>query len=143
MPESLTIHLLNHLTSLFAYLSLCPQLLILPQRKAWKLTLDTIILSADGGNLFDIVTLAVRVALEDLKIPKVKPVGYVPSASVNNEGEGSQGIDSLLKSANNKSKNLQFELESYWDEGEPLEEKDKLPLSVTLNLVGITTHDLQ
>ena len=45
--------------------SLC----VLPGRQCWCLYIDTLILQM-GGNLADVVVLAIRAALENTKLPK-------------------------------------------------------------------------
>lgn len=137
LSTDLTAALQDYLTTLFSSLALHPQLMILPHRKAWTLNLETIILSSDGGNLHDVLTLAARSALYDLKIPRTRGVGYQDNRTLDNEELS--GMKGLLKGgkAGKKNNEVDFELESYWDQGAPLDGREDLPVCVTLNVVRL------
>lgn len=126
----------DYLTTLFSSLSSHPQLIILPHRKTWSLNLETIILSSDGGNLTDVLVMAARSALYDLRIPVTRGVGYQDNRALDNDELS--GMKGLLKGgkAGKKSKEVDFELESYWDEGKPLQGREDLPVCVTMNMVS-------
>lgn len=49
------------------------KLCIMPRQKCWKMYVDILLLEC-GGNLYDAVSLAVKAALYDTKIPKIKSV---------------------------------------------------------------------
>ena len=116
--------------------------MILPHRKSWTLNLETIILSSDGGNLHDVLTLAARSALYDMKIPRTRGVGYQDNRTLDNEELS--GMKGLLKGgkAGKKNNEVDFELESYWDQGAPLEGREDLPVCVTLNVVSLSCLSL-
>merc|ERR1712072_740219 len=93
-------------------------------------------------------TLAVKSALWDLKIPKTRGVAYQQQQSKTGETEHQDesrdmlGMKGLLRSGpqskarSGKNINVDFGLESYWDEGNPLSNRDELPVAITLNLSG-------
>lgn len=138
-----------------------PQLVILPapQTKVWRVYVDLIILSAgtSTGPLYDAVTLAARAALWDLKIPKTRGIAFQSKSKSKQEpsqkeaaaaGSSTMDIDQtemlgmkgLLRSGRGGTKaaagsEVDFELESYWDEGAPLKDREQLPVAITLNLV--------
>lgn len=139
-----------------------PQLVILPppQTKLWRVYVDLIILSAgpQSGLLYDSVTLAARAALWDLKIPKTrgvafqsksKPTSTQQQAGGQPTGGGMDvdqtemlGMKGLLRSGRAGTKaaagsEVDFELESYWDEGAPLKNREHLPVAITLHLVRV------
>jgi exosome complex component RRP42 len=139
-----SIPLTDFLISLFAPLASHPQLLIIPHKKAWSVELDVEVFSADGGNIYDIVVLAVRAALWDLRIPRTKGVGHLlPQGTRTDDafdsvGEGTEGlgIETFLRGRQGpNASTVDFELESYWDDGIPLEGREIRPIAVTLNLV--------
>lgn len=100
-----------------------------------------------GGNLHDIMSMAIRSALYDLKIPRTRPVAYMQeNKAVGDEEEGEDaGMKALLKTRK-KAKTQQdkqataadFELLDYEaDTGEPLQGRDALPVTVTLYMVRV------
>jgi exosome complex component RRP42 len=132
------------MSTLFAFLSSQPQLNIIQHKKAWLIHLDALVLSADGGNLYDALIIAARSALWDLKLPKTRGIGYNSAPNLAEDEENQErdvdmvGFSALLKGGKRgKGNEIDFELESYWDEGEPLQDRELLPVSVTLNLVGL------
>ena len=136
-----------YLQTLFSSICRLQQLTIIQNKKAWLIHLDVIILSAEGGNLYDAVTTTARAALWDLKIPKTRGIGYNPPSAIEEEEIERDvemiGFNALLKSKKGKgSADVDFELESYWDEGEPLEDRELLPVSITLNIVSLSSIHL-
>ncbi|CAD6571680.1 MAG: hypothetical protein CYPHOPRED_004546 [Cyphobasidiales sp. Tagirdzhanova-0007] len=152
LPSDPTLNLLSHVHLLTSSLAHHPQLVILPFQKYWQLHIDISILSSGGGgNLYDILSIAVRSALWDLKIPRTKPVAYVKPGSKargdDTEEGGESGMKALLKgkkgaldlrkgSAGGKGTGAaDFEILDYEAEaGEQLNDREKLPLSLSLNL---------
>ncbi|KAI0315534.1 ribosomal protein S5 domain 2-type protein [Amylostereum chailletii] len=115
-----------------------PNLTILPGRKSWLLALDLVVLS-DSGNIYDALFMAARAALWDTKVPRTRSVEYRMNkgkATVGSSGdmdvdeEGQSGLDTRTAKAA-----TDFELEDYWDEGDPLGGRDAWPVCVTLNLL--------
>lgn len=101
-------------------------LVIIPGRKVWSLHLDALILSEDG-NIMDILFLAARAALYDCRVPATRSIQYKAQASIGNE--------SSLDTRTSKSEAADFELKDYWDDGEPLSNRDLFPVAITLHLV--------
>lgn len=113
---------------------------ILPGKKAWLLNLDVTILS-DSGNAYDAMFMAARAALWDTKVPRTRTIQFaggkptrVPDENmdVDENTAGTSGFDTR-----HHTKATDFELTDGWDEGEPLEGRDRWPICVTLNIVGI------
>jgi len=117
-------------------------LAILKKKKSWALHLDVLVLS-DAGNVYDAIFLASRAALWDTKVPRTKSVEYkAPGGSKAKGNETTQAnmdIDEDVASGFETRKMLQeatdFELPDYWDEGEPLDGRDRWPVGITLNVV--------
>jgi exosome complex component RRP42 len=136
----------THIAALFSRsINGHPQLAILPGHRAWQLSLDLTIFAADGGNLLDLAACAARCALVNLRIPRTRPVGL--TGANRKAGAMTDGMASLLKPgaagrAKGKMRVVDFELESYWDNGAPLKGAEDLPVSVTLNLVRTTGRTL-
>jgi exosome complex component RRP42 len=125
-----------------AHPSLHPEnLKIIPGKKSWLLNLDLVILS-DAGNAYDALFMAARAALYDTKVPRTRFVEYKakkrgPAGGAGEgmdvdetAGEGTSGFDTRQR-----KHAVDFELLDYWDEGEPLDGRQRWPLCVTLNLV--------
>ena len=109
---------------------------ILPHKKAWLLNLDVTILS-DAGNVFDVIFMAARAALWDTKVPKTKAIKYT-GRKATLEPQESMDIDSAGPSNFNTREipsATDFELADTWDEGEPLEGRERWPVCITLNIV--------
>ena len=123
-------------------------LAILKKKKSWALHLDVLILS-DAGNVYDAIFLASRAALWDTKVPRTKSVEYkAPGGSKAKGSENKQAnmdIDVDVASGFETRKMLQeatdFELPDYWDEGEPLDGRNRWPIGVTLNVVRALYRD--
>lgn len=115
-------------------------LTILPGRKAWLLNLDAVVLS-DGGNIHDVLFMSCRVALWSTRVPKTKAVEYRDSAQKRAAGEGDDVEMADIWKASVQTKKIaraaDFELEDYWDQGEPLAGRSLCPLAVTLNVVSL------
>lgn len=140
--------------SLLSFLRYHPQLVILPGSKVWQLQIDINILSASGGgNLHDVLSLAIRSAIWDLKIPKTRQVVYIkPGINAKDdekEVDEDSGMKALLKGRKGVSRSgkrpvngnqagaADFELLDYEaDGGDSLRDRENLPSSITLNLVG-------
>ncbi|KAA1470948.1 ribosomal protein S5 domain 2-like protein [Dentipellis sp. KUC8613] len=113
-----------------------PNLSILRGKKSWLLALDLVVLS-DSGNIYDALFMAARAALWDTKVPRTRSVEYRANGSrpaggndMDVDQEKQSGLDTRqVKTATD------FELEDYWDEGEPLGGRDKWPVCITLNLL--------
>ncbi|TFY76091.1 hypothetical protein EWM64_g7920 [Hericium alpestre] len=125
------------LQGILAHPSLRPTNLgILPRRKAWLLALDLVVLS-DSGNIYDALFMAARAALWDTKVPRTRSVEYRANAA-KGSGSGDMDVDEEKQSGFDTRQDrtaTDFELEDYWDEGEPLGGREKWPVCITLNLV--------
>ncbi|GAA96162.1 hypothetical protein E5Q_02823 [Mixia osmundae IAM 14324] len=129
------------------------QLIILPGKRRWSLAIDVIVLGASGGNLYDVAFMAVRAALWDLRIPRTRSTallnqrrkpgedGEQPGSSVAQPGGD---MSAFLKGTADgiRKKNLKtagrvvdFELDDSESLGDQLDERDQLPVCVTLNLI--------
>ena len=115
---------------------------ILPKKKSWLLHLDVTILS-DSGNAFDVMFMAARAALWDTKVPRTRSIQYAgrqetrppdDSMDVDVNTAGTSGFDTRKVATA-----TDFELTDTWDEGEPLEGRDKWPICLTLNIVCFPT----
>ncbi|KAI0034845.1 ribosomal protein S5 domain 2-type protein [Vararia minispora EC-137] len=112
---------------------------ILRDLKSWLLNLDILVLS-DAGNIYDALFVAAQAALWDTKVPRTRTVEYSAATSkarVALGGSGDMDVDSVEQSGFNVrdvKTAADFELEDYWDEGEPLRGGDAWPVCVTLNL---------
>lgn len=122
-------------TTLSACLTPSPQLTIVPRKKSWLLNIDALVL-ADRGNIFDAILVAIRGALWDLRIPRTRGIEY--EAREDRDSSGHQdGMKALLKQRRKVVTGAEFDLEDSWDEGEHLQNRDALPIGMTLNLVCI------
>lgn len=116
-------------------------LTILPGRKAWLLNLDAVVLS-DGGNVHDVMFMACRAALWSTRVPKTRAVEYrdpaQKSVAEDIAGGDVEMADLWKASVQTKkaTKAADFELEDYWDHGEPLAGRARCPVAITLNLVS-------
>ncbi|KZV65722.1 ribosomal protein S5 domain 2-like protein [Peniophora sp. CONT] len=115
-----------------------PSLRILPGRKAWLLSLDLLVVS-DSGNVYDALFMAAQAALWDTKVPRTRAVEYRSQGGLSG---GKEGGDMDVDAASQSGFNVRaeravadFELEDYWDEGEPLAGRDQWPVCVALNLL--------
>ena len=132
---------------------------ILPGQKSWLLHLDIIVLS-DGGNVYDALFLAARAALWDTKVPRTRTVEYrAPETEMTKKKKktsaGGGGImgsvvkggdmdvdvdeDDVTSSFDTRQlqRAIDFELDDYWDEGEPLDGGNRWPVCITLNIVRL------
>lgn len=112
---------------------------ILPKKKAWLLHLDVTVLS-DAGNAFDVVFMAARAALWDTKVPGTRSVQYA-GRNTARAPEENMDIDpnSVAASGFNTREvpaATDFELADTWDEGDPLEGRERWPVCITLNIVS-------
>lgn len=135
------------------------QLVILPQSKSWHLQINTTVLSSDGGgNLYDILAVAIRSALWDMRIPNTRPIAYVKakpagrtaagaSTAEDEEMDVDRGMEALLKGrkggagkakqAETAGSSADFELLDYEaGSGQHLTNRNDLPVSITMNLVS-------
>merc|ERR1712093_326789 len=153
LPFDPTLTLTANVHSLTSTLAAHPQLTIIPGIKYWQLIIDITLLSAEGGgNLHDTVSIALKAALYDLRVPRTRQVTYVkPGSGTDKKAaagddradlEGDVGMKALLQgrkaaldARGAKGGPADFELLEYEaDSGEPLKDRDSLPVSVTLNL---------
>ena len=111
---------------------------ILPGQKAWLLSLDVLVIS-DSGNVYDAMFMAAQAALWDTKVPRTRAAEYRSQGGVSGgKGGGDMDVDAASQSGFNvraEKAVADFELEDYWDEGEPLSGRDQWPVCVTLNVV--------
>jgi len=124
------------------------QLTIIRLRKHWHIGLEAVILS-DHGNIIDTLFVASRACLWDLRVPRTKGLEYRgPAANQSNTTDADMDVDDgvagdALKAAvakksvsgNSKRDVADFELEDYWEDGLPLENRAELPVCITMNLV--------
>lgn len=151
-----------YLNSIFSPLGSSKQLKI-SSTQTWALYIDVIVLSASAGNLMDVMCLAVRAALSDLKIPKTRELGYqiqkparptidgmeVDISADKSEGMDDVGIKSFLKSRKplvagthgpGGGKAINFELQDTdGNLGDRLINKDDIPVVITVNVVCLQT----
>ncbi|KAI0086767.1 ribosomal protein S5 domain 2-type protein [Irpex rosettiformis] len=110
---------------------------ILPHKKAWLLSLDVTILS-DAGNAFDVIFMAARAALWDTKVPRTRSIQYAGRKSVQTPEEAMDVDGNSAGPSNFNTRDLptatDFELADTWDEGEPLEGRERWPVCITLNI---------
>ncbi|KAI0338118.1 ribosomal protein S5 domain 2-like protein [Trametopsis cervina] len=110
---------------------------ILRGKKAWLLSLDVSILS-DAGNAYDVIFMAARAAVWDTKVPKTRSVQYAGRGRAR-APEGNMDVDDNSAGPSNlDTRNVptatDFELTDTWDEGEPLQGRDRWPICITLNI---------
>lgn len=141
MSEAAIGLLVDHLQRLYGSCARSAQLVIAPHRTHWSLSLEVVIVSRRGGNVFDAVALAARAALYDLRIPRVRVTGATGRRG-QDPPDGKRAPESMLKTAaraqqagSSRYSRVEFDLESYWDDGAPLVGQHELPLSVTVVLV--------
>ena len=101
---------------------------------------------ADNGNVYDAIFLAAAAALRDTRVPKTKVVEYKARARAGGkmdggdvemkeataDGTGDRDQNSGLDTRAWKNA-TDFELEDYWDEGEPLKCRGSWPVCITIN----------
>lgn len=147
-----------YLNSIFSPLGSSKQLKI-SSTQTWALYIDVIVLSASAGNLMDVMCLAVRAALSDLKIPKTRELGYQiqkparptidgmqVDISADKSGMDDLGIKSFLNSRKplvagtpgpGGGKAINFELQDTdGNLGDRLINKDDIPVVITVNVLG-------
>ncbi|KAH9814186.1 ribosomal protein S5 domain 2-type protein [Melampsora americana] len=148
-----------YLNSIFSPLGSSKQLKI-SSTQTWALYIDVIVLSASAGNLMDVMCLAVRAALNDLKIPKTRELGYqiqkptrptidgmeIDVSADKSGGMEDVGIKSFLKSRKplvagkhgpGGGKAIDFELQDTdGNLGDRLINKDDIPVVITVNVLG-------
>ena len=140
-----------------------PQLVILPGAKSWHLAVHvTVLASEGGGNLHDVLGVAIKSALWDMRIPRTRAVQHVRPAHLQDhqgqsgalgaagdaeaggvemeDGAQDTGMKALLKGKKRAPQRGQggadFELLDFEaDAGAPLQGREDLPISITLNLV--------
>ncbi|KAJ7054068.1 ribosomal protein S5 domain 2-type protein [Mycena amicta] len=136
--EDLQADLSTVLHQTLAHQSLHPSNLgIIPRKKSWLLNLDCVVLS-DAGNIYDALFMAARAALCDCKVPRTRGVQYkAPSGSKRSAKSGEMHVDATPHSGfdtRSMGRNVDFELADSWDEGEPLDGRERWPVSITLNV---------
>ncbi|KAG8691078.1 hypothetical protein FRC11_006983 [Ceratobasidium sp. 423] len=123
--------------ALTPFLTPNPQYTIVPGHKSWLVHIDSLVIS-DDGNLVDVLWMAIRGALWDLRIPRTNPVSFRTrdSDKVTRGGDAFGGaVKSKYQSTGGRSGAGDFELPDYWDDGEPLDNRDSLPVCITYNLL--------
>jgi len=97
---------------------------------------------SDAGNVYDALFMAAYAALWDTKVPRTRPVEY-RSSTTGVRGTVGASRDMDVDTTGDSGFNVRdvqtvtdFELEDYWDEGEPLKGRDSWPVCITLNLVS-------
>ncbi|KDN42133.1 hypothetical protein RSAG8_06991, partial [Rhizoctonia solani AG-8 WAC10335] len=116
--------------ALTPFLTPNPQYTIVPGYKSWLVHVDSLVIS-DDGNLVDVLWMAIRGALWDLRIPRTNPVSFRArdSDKAARGGDAFGGaVKSKYQSTGGRSGAGDFELPDYWDDGEPLKDRDSLPL---------------
>ncbi|KAI8459720.1 hypothetical protein BY996DRAFT_4575655 [Phakopsora pachyrhizi] len=152
----------THLNSIYSPLSRSRQFRV-SSLHCLSIYIDVVVLNCSAGNLLDVICLAIRSALFNLKVPKTREISYnlfkthilsEPTMIKDEEEkvdgtdltEEMMGIKGLLRDGNriNRSKKLgsdnlksvDFELvESDGNQGEVLKNLDEIPLIVTLNIL--------
>ena len=145
--DDLQYDLTNIVQEALSHPSLRPKnLSILPGKKSWLLHLDLLVLS-DAGSIVDALFLAAAAALRDTRVPRTRSVEYKARKEVTSGAdrmavdEGSMDAEEKTSGLDTRSlrKATDFELEDYWDEGEPLKCSGSWPVFITLNLVSLCT----
>ncbi|KAF9511629.1 hypothetical protein BS47DRAFT_1377112 [Hydnum rufescens UP504] len=109
-----------------------PQLTIVPNKKSWLLNVDALVLS-DAGNILDALFISIRGALWDLKIPRTRGIQFTSREPGDLEGEAD-----IMKGVLRERKQIDavdFELEDFWEDGDPLVNRDSLPIAISLNIL--------
>lgn len=136
--DDLSLEYSNHCgATLTPYLTPNPQFTIVPGHKSWLVHIDSLVIS-DDGNLVDVLWMAIRGALWDLRIPRTNPVSFRARDSdrATKGGDAFGGaVKSKYQSAGGRSGAGDFELPDYWDDGEPLNNRDALPVCITYNML--------
>ncbi|CEL51694.1 Putative exosome complex exonuclease RRP42 OS=Dictyostelium discoideum GN=exosc7 PE=3 SV=1 [Rhizoctonia solani AG-1 IB] len=122
--------------ALTSFLVPSPQFTIVPGYKSWLIHVDSLVIS-DDGNLVDVLWMAIRGALWDLRIPRTNPISFrTRDSDKRARGDAFGGaVKSKYQSTGGRSGAGDFELPDYWDDGEPLDNRHSLPVSVTYNLL--------
>jgi exosome complex component RRP42 len=150
---SLLVNNIPDLTTLLQHTipPLLPALPITPSL-SFHYIIDALILSSSSGNLTDALFLSVRSALFDLKIPRTRNVAY--EAKEEKDAQGDSDMAGIKGAALGKKKDkkgeagmrqaagAEFEIEDYWDEGDPLEDRvrEELPVCITMNIVSCASR---
>lgn len=152
LPSDPTLSLISHAFDFISYLSTHPQLNIIPGSKCWHMQVHITFLSVGGGgNLHDVMSMAIRSALYDLKIPRTRPVAFMQSGGAQGKAAGDEeqgqdtGMKALLKGRkvaktqqDKQATAADFELLDYEaDTGESLRDRATLPVTVTLYIVSL------
>ena len=117
------------------------QLTIVSEKKRWHVHVEAVVI-CDAGNLLDCLVVASRAALWDLRIPRTRPLRYESQTKEDTtDMEMDEGrldaLGSAVKGAKKPQHAIDFELEDYWDDGQPLHDREALPVCVTLNVVRL------
>lgn len=102
--------------------------------------MEALILS-DSGNVIDTLFIAIRAALWDLRIPRTRGVEFQPAQvaePASEKHEPGAGMKDILMEKRREDA-VDFELQDYWDDGEPLWNRESLPVGITLNLASSFT----
>ena len=113
-----------------------PNLCILKGKKRWLLHVDAVVLS-DAGNIYDVLFIATRAALWDTRVPRTKGVEYQAP-----ENKGGDAFKVAVGRRSRFTRGADFELEDYWDDGEPLIDRHLWPVCITLNVVSVSPAEV-
>ncbi|KAG8709827.1 hypothetical protein FRC08_017992 [Ceratobasidium sp. 394] len=135
--DDLSIELSNQCTAaLVPFITPNAQFTIVPGHKSWLVHIDSLVIS-DDGNLADVIWMSIRGALWDLRIPRTNPVSFrARDSDRTHKGDAfASAVKTRHQTAGGKTGAGDFELPDYWDDGEPLAERESLPICVTCNMV--------
>ena len=112
--------------------------------KAFRLQLNAMLMSATDcsvSSLMDTLFLGVRMALLNARIPRTRPLAFEAhgDADVAKDAGDIEKFGLNTSGAANRLSNkkaIDFELEDVWNEGDPIQGTECLPVSVTLNVVS-------
>lgn len=127
-----------HLTSVFA--DRLDQFIILPSTDParplrgatyWNLSLDVVIHSMAGGNVYDAAWASIYAALWRARVPRTRPIAYEAAGDVDMDDVGIKSI---------KGKAVDYELVDVWDAGVALEGREDLGVGLTIGMVSCAPY---
>ncbi|QRW15172.1 3' exoribonuclease family domain-containing protein [Ceratobasidium sp. AG-Ba] len=111
------------------------QFTIVPGHRSWFVHIDSLVIS-DDGNLFDVIWMSIRGALWDLRIPRPVSFRARDSDRVQKGGDVfASAVKTRHQTAGGKTGAGDFEMPDYWDDGEPLLDRESLPVCITYNML--------